>query len=445
MPSSVVTKDYVDSSIFTLQNSDIPSQLNSSLDTILEIDNYITNLNTTVNSKANQTDLNATNNNVTSNTNSINNINSQISTINSTVSQKSNAIDLTATNLNVSNLTTTVASKVHQSSLDTTNTNLSNLSSRVGSAESNISSNTSNITSNTNSITSILSRLTTDESNITNNSNSINSILSRLTTDESNITSNTNSITSLQSSKADKNNTTYSNTYYVNAGVNLLSSVLSSIGTNQGQSIIISAGTVNDASGVSITVPNLTIQAPDSAFSSSSTLLNGTVTISGSTNTRCRISNIQFTNDVIINGTQGRHNFKACNFNGNFSLQGSTTNWINCYYCTFSGQVNIPNTYAGYIIFYFCDFNGATLNFSNLSNQQIYINSCVNLSSLSLNATLAGFNSTTTSSAVNSVTLNVSGSSSFPSGSIASTSINNTSFVDLSGNQTISGTKTINN
>jgi hypothetical protein len=225
--------------------------------------------------------------------------------------------------------------------------------------------------------------------------------------------------------KQDRSNSLYSNCWYVNAGVNNIGSVLTSIGTTQAQNIFLSAGVINDlTNGITLTQTNTTLSGVDSAFSSPSTLISGNFTIDGSTTTRIRVSNIGFNNNVVINGGQGRHNFKGCVFSSNFSITGSTNNWINFHYCSFSGQVNIPSTLVGYIIFYFCDFSGATLNFNNLSNQQIYINSCINLPSFSLNALYNGFNTTITSSKIDTVSLNCSGSVNLVDGSINKSSVN---------------------
>jgi outer membrane murein-binding lipoprotein Lpp len=225
--------------------------------------------------------------------------------------------------------------------------------------------------------------------------------------------------------KQDRANSIYSNTYYLNAGVNNLSSVLTSIGSLTSTAINISPSGHSDTQNpVIVSKVNLCLVAPDCAFASPATTFNFPLTVNGSTSTRNLFNNIQFAQNFIIDGTLGRHSFKGCSFLQNFTLQNATTNWIFFYYCSFSGQVTIPSTFAGYIIFYFCDFNGATLNFNNTSNQQIYINSCNNLPSFSLNALLSGFNTTTTSSSISSVSLNVSGSVSMPSNSISQSSVN---------------------
>ena len=280
-----------------------------------------------------------------------------------------------------------------------------NLNTRLTTDETNITTNTSNIATNTSNIATNTSNIATNTTNIATNTTNI-------ATNTTNISTNTNNITTLQSSKADKANTLYSNTYYVNAGVNKLSDVLSSIGNLTSKCIVLSASGISETdntTAVVINKTNLTIFGPDCAFNSPSTIVNFPITLNSSAS-RVRLSNIGFAENFIIDGSTGKHVFKACTFDKNFSLINTTTNWIIFNYCSFSGQVNIPITFGGYIIFYFCDFAGATLNFNNSSNQQVLMNSCTNLPSFSLNALLNGFNYTTTSSAINTVSLNCSGS-----------------------------------
>lgn len=301
---------------------------------------------------------------------------------------------------------------------------------QIDNLQGQIDTNTNNITTNTNNISTNITNISTNATNITNLTNSLNTLNSRTSnidnTSDLNKPINTATSTAL-SLKSDKEKSLYQNTWYVNCGVNLLSSILSSIGSSSGQSILISAGQVNEPSPITITQTNMTICGIDSAFASPSTLINNNVTLSGSLMTRCRISNVGFMENFTIDGTQGRHTFKGVVFQKNLTLLGSTTNFMNFYYCSFMGQINIPITFAGYIIFYFCDFSGATLNFLNSLPQQIYINSCVNLPSLTgLNASLNGYNVTISqASGIATTTLNVSGATQFPSGSISQTSITN--------------------
>ena len=477
---NLATEPYVDSMVTNLQNTllgtNIPSQLNQNLDTILEIDNFITGLQTTVNTKANQSDLDITNTNVTTNTNNINTINGQITTINNTLNTKANQTSLDTTNSRVTSLegktnslsynsatnTTTINSKL-QVNLDTGNVGNtyigdSSTDALIVNATTTFNGSVSGLTkstvglSNVDNTSDVNKPLSTAQKSYVDTGLALKANQTNLDTTNTNVTNLTtrvgsteSNITSLQSSKADRTNTLYNNSWYVNGGTNPITSVLSSIGTAQNQTIYLCSGGITESSGLILSKINLSLTGPDSAFASPQTTVYGATTISGSTTLRTRISNVQFNDLFTIDGTVGKHSFKGVTFNNGFTVSGATSDFILCYYCSFSGPVTIPNTFGSFIIFYFCDFSGASLTLNNVSNQQVYFNSCVNLPTLSVNGILNGFNQTVSSSAINSVTLNVSGATSFPAGSIASTSINNTSFVDLSGNQIISGTKTINN
>ena len=320
------------------------------------------------------------------------------------------------------------------------------------------------VNNNITDISNLQTRATTDENNISTNTNNITNLQTSINTINNSIndiqTKNTNqdtSISNLQSSlilKQDKSNSIYTSTWYLNANINKLSDILNSIGSLTSQCINVSCSGHSDTqSPVVISKVNLTICGPDCAFSSPSSNLSYPILINGSSTTRIRISNIQFEQSLTIDGTQGRHVFKACVFNNNFTVLNTTTNWIIFYYCSFAGQINIPITFGGYIIFYFCDFAGAILNFNNYSNQQILINSCSNLPSFNLNALLNGFNNTTTSSGITTSTLNVSSSISLPSNSISISNITglqtaldtkalNSSVIHNTGNENIDGIKT---
>jgi hypothetical protein len=226
--------------------------------------------------------------------------------------------------------------------------------------------------------------------------------------------------------------------------VNKLSDVITQIGNLTSTCIFLSPNGLYEPSNnnVNITQTNLTICAPDCAFNSPSTSLYFPVTLTSASN-RIRVSNISFQNNFTIDGSVGRHAFKACTFQSNFSLTGSMTNFLTFYYCTFSGQINVPNTFAGFIIFYFCDFTGATLNFNQASKQQIYINSC-NIVPNSVNATVDGFNTNITGgSTLNSSTLNVSNSINLPSNAINISNVNGLS-TRLSTDETNISTNTTN-
>lgn len=440
VPVDMATKSYVDTQAVNVKN-DILGGASGAYDTLKELqtelegnDTAINSIVNTLSTKANQSDL---------------------------LSLSSRVGDVETNKLNIVDASNTYATITN---LSTTNTNLTNLTNKVNTNETTLNSHTTSISS-LNSKTSALSYSggtttinsklivnlddtlkgntiigdqTTDtltinaitqlNNNLSTTGNIIlsdnSNLVNRLVADETNISN----ISSQLTNKAEKSQIITTNQWSLNANVNTLSSVLSSIGSLTSQVINISGGTHNDTTNPNnLTAINLVMIGQDSGFSSPVSILNYGLTISGSTNTRARLSNLGINGNVIIDGTLGRHTFKSCTFNANLTFLNTTTNFINFHYCSFSGQVNIPSTFGGVIVFYFCDFSGATLSFNNVSNQQIYINSCVNLPSLSLNALLNGFNMTTSTSAINTVSLNCSGSTQFPSGSISQSSISNLS------------------
>jgi len=429
VPQNVATTTYVDNSVnnsaTNIRNS-ILGGASQAYDTLKELqtelennDSAITSITNVLSQKANTSDLNnyytktqsdtsntnlqnqinTNTSNITSNTNSINSLNTSVNSLNTSV----NSLNSKTNNINVNGSTTTISSRL-------TVTGGSNGVITLGDQSTD--------TVNINGIVNF------SASGSVNGLNKNHVGLSNV----DNVSDLNKPISTFQQSaldlKANLSQILYQNTWYVNAGINLLSTVLNSIGTSQSQCILLSAGQINEPSPLTITQTNLTISGIDSAFASPSTLINNNITLSGSTMTRCRVSNVGFIENFEISGTQGRHTFKGVVFQKNMTISGITTNFINFYYCSFSGQVNIPNTFGGYVVFYFCNFSGATLNFNNLSNQQIYINSCVNLPSFNLNALLNGFNTTTTTTSINTVSLNCSGSVSLVDGSISQSSVN---------------------
>ncbi len=458
LPADVATKTYVNSSISTLQNTllgtNIPSQLNQNLDTILEIDNFITDLKNTVDAKANQTDLNTTNANVLTNTNNIttntNNIATNTSNITTLQTSKANQSDLNSTNTRVSTLesktnvisynpttNTTIINSKLQVNLDQGNTGSTYLGddssdSFVVRATSNFIGPVVGLTkstvglSNIDNTSDINKPLSTAQKTYIDNGLSLKANQTDLNTTNTNVTTNTTSIASLQTSKADKSLVLYSNSWYVNSGQNLISSVLNSIGNSQNQTIYLSSGGINEVSGLNIVDKvNLTFVAPFCSYSSPATVVYGDVSISGSNTLRIRFSSVGFNDNVSIDGTQGKHSFTGCVFSKNFTLLNAGTNFIQFIRCSFAGQINVPSSYAGVIYFDTCDFNGSTLNFNNLSNQQIYIASAFNLPSFNVNALLNGQVATTSATAVYTTSLFCSGSVIFPDNSIPISTINN--------------------
>ena len=190
--STGATQSYVDNAINNLSNTllgtNIPNQLNQNLDTILEIDNFITDLKT-------NTDTNTSN--IYNLQNDVINHTSSIQTIQTNQLNDHNNITALQTRI-----TTDESYILANSNNIITNTNdIASLQSRLTINEANISSNSDNIIVNTNNITLLQTRLTNNESIITTNTNDIASLQSRLLNDEADILLNKNNINSLQSSK----------------------------------------------------------------------------------------------------------------------------------------------------------------------------------------------------------------------------------------------------
>jgi hypothetical protein len=203
--------------------------------------------------------------------------------------------------------------------------------------------------------------------------------------------------------KANLSRTLYANTYFLNAGVNTLSSILTTIGSSSDQTILVSSST-HTVGDTSITVSNFTMCTVDGATVQPASF-NGAITLNGATQTRVRVSNIQFNSLFTVSGTAGRHNFRCCNFTAGFTVAGATTNWINFTNCSFGGTLTVPNTFAGSISFNQCDFAGTTLSLNNASPLQVLFSLCSNLPSFTLNGTLVGFNSTSSASRTDSIQL----------------------------------------
>jgi hypothetical protein len=124
--------------------------------------------------------------------------------------------------------------------------------------------------------------------------------------------------------------TLYSNSYYVNEGVNDIQTVINSIaGGNGAYAVYMSAGsysgsalTISDApSGVDIIGP----EHPTSGHICE--LVSRGLTISGASTTRIRMNNINVEGALLINGTQGRHYFKNVIFDSTVTINNSTANF----------------------------------------------------------------------------------------------------------------------
>ncbi len=191
-----------------------------------------------------------------------------------------------------------------------------------------------------------------------------------LTTDNINAGSNadrqyfTTSIQSDIDSKADQSSldtvqgkTLYSNSYYVNEGVNDIQTVVNAIAGGSGAyAIYISAGsyggstlTISDApSGMDIIAP----YHPTSGHICE--LVSRGLTISGATTTRVRISDLNVEGALLIDGTLGRHYFKNCIFDSTVTITNATANFVTFEQCSFAGGISIASSVTATVYFDRC-------------------------------------------------------------------------------------------
>ena len=191
-----------------------------------------------------------------------------------------------------------------------------------------------------------------------------------LTTDNINAGSNvdrqyfTSSIQSDIDSKADQSSldtvqskTLYSNSYYVNEGVNDIQDIVNDISGGSGAyAIYISAGsyagstlTINNApSGMDIIAP----YHPTSGHICE--LVSRGITISGASTTRIRISDLNIEGALLIDGSQGRHYFKNCIFDSTVTITNSTANFITFEQCSFAGAISIASSVTATVYFDRC-------------------------------------------------------------------------------------------
>jgi len=158
--------------------------------------------------------------------------------------------------------------------------------------------------------------------------------------------------------------TLYSNSYYVNEGVNDIQTIINSIaGGNGAYAVYMSAGsysgstlTISDApSGVDIIGP----EHPTNGHICE--LVSRGLTISGASTTRIRMNNINVEGALLINGTQGRHTFKNVIFDSTVTINNACANFVTFEQCTFAGAISIASNVTATVYFDRC----------NLGNQLI--------------------------------------------------------------------------
>jgi hypothetical protein len=150
--------------------------------------------------------------------------------------------------------------------------------------------------------------------------------------------------------------TLYSNSYYVNDGVNDIQAVLDDIAGSTGVSAIyVSAGSYGGSTVTISDHANVNILAPESPTGvHGCELLSRGLTISGASTTRIKIENLNIEGAFLINGTQGRHYFKNVIFDSTVTINNSTANFVTFEQCSFAGGISIASNVTATIYFDRC-------------------------------------------------------------------------------------------
>ena len=181
-------------------------------------------------------------------------------------------------------------------------------------------------------------------------------------------------------------------TYYVNDGVNDLSTVLAQVGAQQGAQIIVSSGSFGGGPIV-VTNDNLAIIGPN--CTPAIVELIRAVTVSG---TRIRMTHIQLDGAATLTGNSCR--YSNCDFPDNVTVgSGTNTGYITLENCEFtSGKTITINATGNSSAIYFinCNIGGATVVVNSASPLQVIFNNCAGFLTLPLTtkATLVGLNTT---------------------------------------------------
>ena len=150
--------------------------------------------------------------------------------------------------------------------------------------------------------------------------------------------------------------TLYSNSYYVNDGVNDIQAILDDIAGSTGVSAIyVSAGSYGGSTVTISDHANVNILAPESPTGvHGCELLSRGLTISGASTTRIKIENLNIEGAFLINGTQGRHYFKNVIFDSTVTINNSTANFVTFEQCSFAGGISIASNVTATIYFDRC-------------------------------------------------------------------------------------------
>jgi hypothetical protein len=171
-------------------------------------------------------------------------------------------------------------------------------------------------------------------------------------------------------------NRLYSNSYYVNDGINDIQSIHDDAAFGEGDVIFVSSGSYG-GSTLSLTKSNFAILPPPTGINTICELSGGRgLTISGASCTRVRVRSLQIEGNTLINGTQGRHLFKSVTFLGTTTITNGVANFITFEDCEFAGAVTIASSVTATIYFVRCSFGGVAISSSLATPTQCLLSDC---------------------------------------------------------------------
>lgn len=171
-------------------------------------------------------------------------------------------------------------------------------------------------------------------------------------------------------------NRLYSNSWYVNDGVNDIQAVHDDAAFGEGDVIFVSSGSYG-GSTLSLTKSNFSILPPPTGINSICELSGGRgLTISGASCTRVRVRSLQIEGNVLIDGTQGRHLFKSVTFLGTTTITNGVANFITFEDCEFAGAITIASSVTATIYFVRCSFGGVAISSSLATPTQCLLSDC---------------------------------------------------------------------
>ena len=213
------------------------------------------------------------------------------------------------------------------------------------------------------------SDLTTLDGRVDTAESDIDTLQSDLTTLDGRVDTAESDIDSLQANRL------YSNSFYVNDGVDDIQAVHDDVSFGQGDVIFVSSGSYG-GSTLSLTKSNFSILPPPTGINSICELVDRGVTISGVDCTRIRIRSLQIEGNTLINGTLGRHLFKSVTFLGTTTINNGTSNFITFEDCEFSGAITIASNVSATIYFTRCSFGGVAISSSLVNPLQCILADC---------------------------------------------------------------------